>query len=254
MGAPTFDAALIVTQTALLKFAEQCPHVGPVGRVEAVRLLRTAIMDGTPIERDRLSDEINPDAAVMVELPSQWRSVTGDGLVAVVAPDQFNGRDRVVTTVRRLRSVLKPVTDKAKPFRAKVKPEPEPEPAPEETIKRQQPPVMPEPVPAPSPVEAPPAVAAPPRKAKHQLVKVKPAPPPVPAPSKSGGPDNRGALLARQEIARRRWYQWQLAQASGLPAHRISRLLSGVNVPTVAEAMAIQRAVGVPVTAWGEEP
>ena len=62
---------------------------------------------------------------------------------------------------------------------------------------------------------------------------------------------SRGAVLARETMLRRVLSQTALERLTGIIQPTISRILAGKKIPTLAEALALHRELGVPVEAWG---
>lgn len=232
-AAPAGAPHVIVTRTALVKLGKHVSRMQALNVEQVTAWLIAGMKAGDKIPPERLQDDVMCEAIL---LPTAYVSDTGERLVALCTVDRYNpgaSHFNVVTTVKRARSVLAAERTETPPPRVK-----------------------------PATPDAPPT-----RKVEPTPRRVKVSPIPIPEPVSPKVPlltrrrlkqprtyDNRGAQLARMELAARRGIMHRdVAHQLGIAAGRLSHLICGRAVPDIDEAIAFRDGLGVPLEAWGED-
>lgn len=239
--AATDTPVMIITRTALLKLGKHVTRMGNLTIEQVTAWVRAGIAAGSDVDPTMIKPEV---CARCVLLPQSYVADTGDRLVALCMVDRYNPGDtttQVVTTVKRLRSVLKPVEHvgpvpltplRQKPFAVLSSIAPPVQARGDyQTLERAR--------------EA--REASPPE--ARELIKVRRR-----ARFKVNGPDNRGAQLARMEMAKRRAVHLEMAERLGIHARTFSDYVNGRQIPDIRAAVALRDKLGIPLDAWSESP
>lgn len=206
-----------LTNNAVAKAVSLCPGLAKLGRTDTIAWLNHALLWGELLPADVLVPEC---AGRVVMLPAEHLTDLGDRIVALVLPGDEDGQ--VVTTVTSKRSVCKPSPADVAAMEVV------------RAAHASQPP----------PIAAPRAAVVPPHVVVDRYIGKAPAAPAAPA------NDNRGAQLARMAMAGRRITGAAAIESTGLHGDRLLDLLENNAEPSLKEAVAIHRVLGVPLDAW----
>lgn len=203
-----------LTNNAVAKAISLAPKLAKLGRTDTIAWLNHALLWGELLPTDVLVPEC---VGRVVMLPAEHLTDLGDRIVALVLPGDEDGQ--VVTTITSKRSVCKPSPADVAAM---------------EVVRAAHAAQLPT-------IAAPRAAVVPPHVVVDRYTSKEPAAP---------ANDNRGAQLARMAMAGRRITGAAAIESTGLHGDRLLDLLENNAEPSLKEAVAIHRVLGVPLDAW----